>query len=288
MIAQLAGAWGRTRHALGTPRLWRSMLQTAGALGVLWVAGLLAWHGYHPTHSGSSPPAPANPPAGAPPPPSPELHRPGGVLLWTLVGALGLGGIVVIPGMTGALYATVAAVVAGREASPSRPRGFWWVRGICWIGSFVLYSVGAIVAAVFAGGYGGLPGLLIVGLAVMGTLPFLLRWFGGLFAFAGDASLCYAGRASVQLAAYPTFLVGAVGSVAVLAAGTGLGWWCLQGIGWPAWLSAALSFLTVDVVLDLALTAWYLALYTTVATPEWPGVTAPEARGFPEGSSLGR
>jgi len=236
--------WRDTWDVLRRPWVWHSFLQTlVGVLG-LWivVTGITQM-----AHSGPSVPGVVT---------AHLAEATWGLLSFGLVGALAC-----LPWLAGRFYDRLSATMhhQATTGTPQRyQRGFQWIVGFSgyWAG-WALIGVGLIRPMSLVGAE------VVTVLGIWLTLPWLLRWFGATFwdRLTGWAAI----RQTLRGDSYGTLWLGISATIwAVLLLG-GVSVGLVQAFGHPTWVERIGLFVSGDVVLDLAMTCWYLALYAKTA-----------------------
>jgi len=242
--------WQDTWGLLRRPWVWQAFVQTLGGVLGLWIVVTEITHTMHPTSAIAG--------RG-----TPQLSG----WTWGLL-ALGLlAALACLPWLAGRFYDRLSATLHGvaRAEQPQRyRRGFQWMLGFSgyWAG-WALIGVGLIRPMTLRGAE------IVTVLGIWMTLPWLLRWFGATFwdRLTGRAALRQIFRrdhyATLWLGVSAT--IGAVGLLGTISLSL------VQVFGRPTWPERLGLFISSDVVLDLAMTCWYLALYARVTAGD--GVT---------------
>ena len=230
--------WRSTWGLLVRPWVWRSFAQTLAVVVGVWAGALLLL-----PYVRIADPTPT--------------RAPSDTWLWGAGAALAMA-TAVLPWVVARFYDRLAAALRG-PAAPGAPRAYW--RGAGWLIAFSAYAVGwigvGIVLGVFTAPIWGVAAALI---GASTTLPFLVRWFGALFV--DQSPLGTAMRQTFRVDHYTALVVGALAPVGAVIVVAGVGWGvvALTGHG-HSWFARLSAFISSDIVLDLAMSCWYMALY---------------------------
>lgn len=236
--------WHDTWDLLRRSWVWHSFVQTLGGVLGLWIVVTGITQIVHPIKSVSGGVA---------------AHLPWAT--WGLLSLGLLGALACLPWLTARFYDRLSATMHHQATSdtPQRyQRGFQWIVGFSgyWSG-WALIGVGLIRPMTLIGAE------VVTVLGIWLTLPWLLRWFGATFwdRLTGWAAI----RRTFRGDDYGTLWIGITATIwAVLLLG-GISVGLVQAFGHPTWIERIGLFVSGDVVLDLAMTCWYLALYAQTA-----------------------